>query len=105
MSVDIQCSHDLTSGTWGNILHVTNGGDYQEFGNRLFGIWQRPGVPGGLNVATYNIANGAYQSYVELAPCVDGDWSTYTITQGPRNVHTNYMVKIGFYFCLFSIPS
>ena len=85
LSIDIQCSHNQPAGIAYNIFHVTKGGNYEEFGDRIFVFWKNPNRPG-LVMHFISVQPNRYYQYVS-SDCNDGEWNTYTLThqQIPNN--------------------
>jgi len=84
LSIDIQCSHDHPAGKFYNIFHVTKGGDYREFGDRVFAIWQHVDRRGLLHINFSKASGGATQIDSD---CNDGEWNTYSLTH--RQISNN----------------
>jgi hypothetical protein len=85
LSIDIQCSHDHPAGKFYNIFHITKGGNFGGFGDRVFAIWQHIGRPGLLFI-NFNNAFGDHATKID-SDCNDGEWNTYSLTH--RQISNN----------------
>ena len=64
-SADVLCDHDVISGQYTNILHITGGGNVGEVGDRTFGIWRRPNE-NKLHLTVNDPAHGNHQKTINV---------------------------------------